>query len=712
MKELRPSEAERILSQEDHITLTGRIYQKTEKQDYQVLYLKNNSIIYHQQSLKESKIIIYDEKKKKLDIGDILIADGKIRFFENARNPGNFDMKLYYQSQGIHASVWAESVGKVKNNDSTLYEKIRNILYKFRCTWKKNLCNVMGEKDGNILSAMILGEKAQIDQEQKELYRVNGIGHILAISGLHLSFVGLGMYRIFRRISGSYAIGGIAGITFLICYILMIGFTISAVRALVMFLFRVGADMTGRNYDSITALSFAMAIVLVWRPLSVYDGGFWMSFGAVLAIIVILPAFSELPLEGVWASIGINLVIFPVLLYYFYEFPLYSIVLNLFVIPTMSILLFMGITGSLIYWVFVPGGELTLKLCKMILAVYDMSCYGIMKLPCARIVTGQPEKWQIVLYYICLLIAGIWYIRQRKQGKKGLKNYKNFSVTFVFLCIGIFLMSMRFGESGKLMLTMLDVGQGDGIYIKGPKGGNYFMDGGSSDVKNVGQYRIEPFLLSKGVKKLECVFISHGDSDHLSGIEEMIERKEIGVEIGKIVFPVREVWDEKLKELAKKAMENRIPIATIEPGKSIKEKDMLLTCISPDHNFTGESGNEASMVLALSYHNFDMLLTGDVEGAGEKQLIGELKEKGTFKILKAAHHGSKNSTGEEFLETVKPAYTLISAGIGNRYGHPHKETLERLEKAESKVYSTKDCGAITVEVEESKFIIEYFVTKK
>ncbi len=534
----------------------------------------------------------------------------------------------------------------------------------------------------------------------------------MAISGLHLSFLGIGMYSVFRRMSGSYITGGIAGILFLTFYILMVGATVSSLRALIMFLFRVGADMAGRNYDSITALSFAAVVVLIWRPLSVFDGGFWLSFGAVLAMIVILPAFSEFPFQGIWASVSIQLVIFPVLLYYFYEFPLYSILLNLAVIPLMSLLLFLGSMGNLICYIFLPGGRLMLRICKMILRLYELGCHLAMKLPAARVVTGQPKLWQVLAYYICLIAAGVWYIQQGKKGKKGKKmQYRRVSFFLFFIFIGTTVLMTGFGRHGNVAVTVLDVGQGDGIYIKGPKGGSYFIDGGSSDVKNVGQYRIEPFLLSQGVKRLDYVFLSHGDSDHLSGIEEMIEREEVGVEIGKIVFPVREVWDEKLENLARKAVKKHIPIAVLSPGKGVKEEEMSLTCLSPGKDFEGEAGNEASMVLKLSYKGFDMLLTGDTEGTGEEILTEELKGEGNIEILKAAHHGSKNSSGEKFLKETAPIYTIISAGVDNRYGHPHKETLDRLEKVGSKVYMTKDCGAITVVVKDGAFTIKKYATK-
>lgn len=128
-----------------------------------------------------------------------------------------------------------------------------------------------------------------MNQDVKDIYQANGIAHILAISSLHLMFVGGNMYRALRRLTGSYGLAGFLGILFLWIYILMVGVTVSAVRALVMFLFQVGAAMTGRKYDLPTAYVTALFVVLIWRPLSLYDGGFWMSFGAVFAVLFVAP---------------------------------------------------------------------------------------------------------------------------------------------------------------------------------------------------------------------------------------------------------------------------------------------------------------------------------------------------------------------------------------------------------------------------------------
>ena len=807
VRELRPSPLESAAPPGGAVVLQGQVYQTEQRSDYQRLYLKDNSIQYQEQTVQESRIIIYTDSNLQFHMGNKIKVRGEVSFFENARNPGNFDQKRYYQIRDIHGMVWAEEIALL---DAGVW-RWRSKLAEFRRRWQETLVSALGVEDGTAMGAMMLGEKSEMDQELKMLYQVNGIGHILAISGLHLSFIGIGMYKILRRITGSYPVGGAFGILFLALYILMVGFTVSAVRALVMFLFRVGADMAGRHYDAPTALSAAAVAVLVWRPLSLYDGGFWLSFGAVLAVLTVVqeeisvytlhnngqqvgtrtqqsslkqnkkdgpwPVYlrrfweyvGQVILQGLTASIGINLVILPILLYYFFEFPMYSFVLNLFVIPLMSVLLFLGMAGSLLALWLPSVSSFLFLVCGKILCFYQMSCKVALHLPGARLVAGRPEMWQIAVYYVFLFLGLILlrYIasmkEQDKQGEERGQDYQGYgkdrrfiqsnrvdkSISFnnrmsgragrsawkgwpvVFLwTVGVIILTTHFGESGKLTIAVLDVGQGDGIFMKGPEGGTYLVDGGSSDVKKVGQYRLEPFLKSQGVGVLDYVLISHGDGDHRNGVEELIERQDIGVKIRTLVLPVQEAWDEALAGLAKKAKDYGIRVVVIEPGQNIREGEMAITCIQPGNlgiksenaglrkentvPETGsiipvteklESGNEASMVLAVQYGKFDMLLTGDVEGEGEKQLTQQLEESYpdcTWEVLKVAHHGSKNSSTEEVLQQIQPAYAFISAGQENRYAHPHQETIERLADVGCKIYSTQENGAIIVEVEDGE----------
>lgn len=705
VKELRPSETETNCVDGAGVQVTGEVCEKTYQKNYQIIFLKEAIVTFQQHSLKESQIIIYDKNKKTLKIGEELTASGQIQFFERAANPGNFDQKFYYQKQDIHCFVWAKRLRVNPDRTPSFFQKIREKLWKFRYAGKETFCSVMGEKNGNTMAAILLGEKSQMEPGVKELYQANGIGHILAISGLHLSLIGGLTYRCLRRISGSFPAGATAGICFLGVYVLMIGFTVSVVRAGIMFLFRVGADVTGRNYDSLTALSFSAVAVLLWRPMSVFDSAFWMSFGAVFSIILVLPAFRNLPFPLLFTSVSVQLVLLPVLLVSFFEYPLYSVFLNMAVIPLLPLLLLSGIFGGLLFTVFPAAGGLILEGAGKLLDGCELLCDTVLKFPCARIVTGQPEYWQTVIYYILLFLAAcLWRV------KKTQKKVRRRTAAGLVLGTGIFIMFFCFPNADIAEITMLNVGQGDCFFVCGPERTTYLIDGGSSSEKNVAKYRILPFLKSRGISVLDYVFVSHGDKDHLSGIKEIIENHESNVRIKTMIFPVEKVWDPELYELAEKAQSAGIRTVTVTSGDRLKEggkEKLSICCLSPGRNSLLKPGNEASMVLSLEVGRFRMLFTGDLEKMGEERMTDILKqEKNRYNVLKVAHHGSKNSSSEVFLDEIGGRYALISAGRDNLYGHPHKETVERLQEKGMKILSTSTEGAVTVRVYKDRYSVD------
>ena len=696
-RELVPPEMKKQAGKE--VQITGQVYQIEVRESYQILYL----IL----SKKTSRILVYDDAKQPVQIGNKVNVKGELSLFEEARNPGNFDQKFYYEKQKIGAFLWAEAL-RVTDRESN---PLKQGLYELRQKWKRILIDAAGEEDGGALAAILLGEKQGMDREIRELYQVNGIAHVFAISGLHLSFLGVGVYHLLRRITGSYTVGGLAGVLFLSAYILMIGMTVSAFRAMVMFLFRIGADLSGRHYDSPTALAAAAVTVCMWRPLSLYDSGFWLSFGALIAIIFILPIFKNLPAQSLWASVSVNLFLLPILMYSFYEFPIYGVFLNLIIIPLLSVLMAAGLTGTMISLFWEHAGEAIFLCCRIIFRVYEHSCEAALRLPFARVVTGQPAIWKILFYYV-FLFAAVLLLRKKEENKGEKRSRKRRGFLSVLLVsIGMTILLFTIQVKDKITITMLDVGQGDGLVIRGPEGKTYFMDGGSSDVKKVGEYRIEPYLLSQGIGSLDYVFVSHGDQDHISGIREMVQRQKTGVTIKRLVLPTQTVWDDALKELAELAAEEGIPVFTMEKGQCLTEGKLSLTCIQPGKGEMEETGNSASLVLALRYGDFDMLFTGDVDGEGEKRLVDHLQgeySECVWDVLKTAHHGSGNSTTEEFLKTAAPQYAFISAGENNSYGHPHKETLERLKDAGAIIYSTQEEGAVTIVVSEGEFTISGF----
>ena len=760
--DLQPSALEYAVSEGTRVSLTGTVCKKEEKEKVTAVFLKDNAVFVREDHINESKLLVYVEQSsdwETIKIGNRVRVQGEVSLFGPARNPGNFDQKSYYQRLGIHVLVWADGLTVVSSRTDRLKEALAGI----RASWGELLVRHLGEYYGGTMSAVLLGEKGGLDPEMKKLYQKNGIGHLLAISGLHMSFIGMGIYGLLRRTGVPFIPAGIAGGAVLVLYTLMIGAGVSSLRALIMFLVRVGADMTGRDYDLPTSLALAAAVICAWQPLYLSDAGFLLSFGAILGIWLLSPVTAELLgcgrekksgrawktmrdrpgrtgtekikkalavrmqktaascAESLAASIAVNLMLLGPMLYFYFEIPPYSVLLNILVIPVMPLAMGAGLGGLILAMISGPAGSAVLQICRAVLWSYDRACGIFGSLPGNRIVAGRPGMLLLVCYYAVLfLLAAAFFslseIRRSmeergekmRRGSALLKGTGAAMVVSGVVMTAVCRAGYRCGND--VQVTVLDVGQGDGIFVRGPSGGNYFIDGGSSDVSAAGIYRIEPYLLSCAVDSLDYVIVTHGDEDHCSGILELLEDQELGVRISTLVLPAEEYRDEKLREIGRKAEENGTRVVEMTAGQSLTEADgeFSITCLAPETGAGIEPGNAASLVLDVRYGRFGMLLTGDVEGEGEEKLLksGRLT---ACPVLKAAHHGSKNSGEEAFLESVRPLAAVISAGIGNRYGHPHPETLERLEEIGCSVYTTQECGAVTIRSDGRSMILERFI---
>lgn len=659
--------------------ITGVVYRKSSTSKTQVLYLRNSSI-------KQTNLLIYDDSFTDIPMGKTITFMGIFQPFERARNPGNFDAFSYYQKQHIVGSVWCEKILEIKGETDSVSE----FFYQIQNRWTKMIYQFAGQEKGGILAAMLIGEKAGMDAEIKELYQKSGISHILAISGLHISFIGLGIYRLLRKTGMTYLVAGILSCMVLSAYVMMLGFAVSVIRAYIMLLVRIGADITGRVYDMMTALFLAAAITVLYQPLYLTDAGFLLSYGAIIGILFLTPAIEQyFPVKwkcisGTYASIGIQIVLLPVTLWFFYEIPTYAFFLNLLVIPLTGLVLGAGMLGSVAGVFIEPFGRGLFKICILILSLFESGSTLTSMLPMSRVVAGKPWITGVMLYYMILILLVVCATRWKQKKRR---------VIVLYIC-SIFVLFYR--PSERLEMMMIDVGQGDCIYFQGPSGKHYLVDGGSSDVKEVGKYRIEPCLKSLGVKTLHYVFVTHGDLDHYSGIEEMIQRQTFGVKIKTLVFPVHFEKNTALIGLAKLAIQNGITVVQIQEEDCIQERGMTLTCLQPGEEDDNLEDNAGSMVLDLTYKSFSMLLTGDVEEEGEAMLEEKIKPLSTYDVLKVAHHGSGNSTMDSFLDLANPSIALISCGEKNRYGHPHDEVLERLQNQNSKIYRTDLSGAIQV----------------
>jgi len=244
--------------------------------------------------------------------------------------------------------------------------------------------------------------------------------------------------------------------------------------------------------------------------------------------------------------------------------------------------------------------------------------------------------------------------------------------------------------------------------MRGPKGNTYLFDGGSSNVNAVGLYRITPFLSFQGVHSLDYVFVSHGDTDHHSGIEELLLNQKNGIKIKTLVLPAADSQDESLKMLAGLARAHGTRVSVIEAGQSLTEGNLEIYSLGPSKDYDLLSSNDSSMILSIRYGDFSMLFTGDIESNGEQVMVRQgLLEK--HKVLKVAHHGSKTSSTEMFLAEVSPKVAFISAGIQNLYGHPHGDVVKRLKEQGIVIFNTQESGAVTIRSDGQKMKISTFL---
>ena len=637
-------------------------------------------------------------------IGSNVTVRGKLELFARARNPGEFDSRSYYRGQGVDCRMYGEEAEISGGDVSPLPELLRQIREKA----KQNIMRSAAAEDAGIFSAAVLGDKKALDSEIRDLYQKNGIAHLLAISGLHLSIIGMGGYKLLRKAGLGYKGAGLAGAAFIFCYGAMTGGSPSVVRAVVMMSTGFLASYLGRTYDLLSALSLAL-LMLVWEtPELLTQGGVQLSFGAVFAVGSVLPVIQDYLGKGrkilgaLAVSAAIQLVTLPVILWDFFQFPVYGIFLNLLVIPLMGGVICSGIGTALLGGISYKVGALAAGTGHYILRFYEWLCHGTERLPYHTLVMGRPAAAAVILYYMVLLVVLIGMKRAAGKRDEAGKFRPIWLRTALFFSICVFLPCILLPRPVDGMeILFLDVGQGDGILLLSGRGA-MLIDGGSTSEKKLGEYRLEPCLKSCGVSVIEYAFVSHGDLDHISGVRYLLESCE-EIEIRNLLLPCQGREDDALLSLAELARERGTKVSFIEAGDSFNMEGIGVTCLYPGIPDLPADKNEESEVLKVDYGNCHILFTGDMSGEGELRLLSALSEKpgmlSEIQILKTAHHGSRFSSGETFLDALGVKWAVISYAEGNSYGHPHKEVLERLGDRSVKIYGTAERGAITMKTD-------------
>jgi len=698
------------------------------------VYLKNALI----NNMECGNIIAYFQSEPDLKIGNKIYLKGKIQQFEVARNKGNFDSKKYYLSIGITTKIAVKEYYVSDDNYDFLRDKLCT-LREYVVGMFSKLCDTNGKDKwlyGNkagIFSAILMGDKTELDQEIKDLYSLSGIAHILAISGLHISLIGMFLYSLLRK-RFSFATSSALTIAVVTLFAITSGMGIATIRAFVMFILKLIGEILGRKYDYITAISLSALILLADNPFIIINSGFQMSFCAMITITIIWPKVVYLInikskiANSIVFSLCIGIFMNPVIAYNYFQLPTYSFMLNIIVVPLLGIVVISAIAGSGMGFLSILMGKTALTPGCLILEVYTFLCENVLKIPGAVIVVGKPTIKIIVLYYMVIVFFLFCFTLVRKNyekdcnikemidenGKKVissqiiLKKQRKFDFKIRLAVIGISILSgffIYYTPSKGLDIQFMDVGQGDGIFIKADDGTTITIDGGSSDVKNVAKYRMIPCIKASGTGVIDYAVITHADKDHISGIEEILNMNtENGLTIKNLVMPHVSYEDEAYDELLTAAKTKGIQVLYIKEGDTMKLGKVEIKCIHPDGKYISDNRNDYSTVLSLKYENFSALFTGDIPAEIEKSIINKIDN--NYTILKVAHHGSKYSSDMEFLKKVMPAYSVISVGGDNSYGHPGTETINKLKSLNSKILRTDLSGEIEIFSKENNMEID------
>lgn len=712
------------------LTVQGKVAGKQLKNNQYIYELtdcfvreQKGTHLYHfsmQEPVSCNGILAYSDSDL-VSIGEIVILNGTAELWKTAVNEGNFDAQAFYLARKTDFAL----------KNLTLLEKHgrksfwREGLFALKLRLKEVYAAAMEPLACGVMTAMVTGDRTLLDEETKRLYQTAGLSHVMAISGLHISIIGMTLYRFLRKRGCTFGTAGIIAGICLYGYGTMAGMGTSIQRSAGMFGLFLLAQAAGKSYDSLNALGL-MGLILLWRnPYLLWDAGFQFSFAAIVGVVWLggcisfADASHRKQKETLFVSAAVQLATLPFVTWYYYEIPLYALPVNLLVLPLMGVILSCGVAGGALGLVWLRGGAFLLCFSEKLLALVRWLCACAAALPQSMVIVGRPKLWQVVCYYAGLAGAAYFLYAQKSSGRAPARQVRR-----LFCVSAALLFVLLFRPPKTFELSFLDVGQGDGIYLHSESGCDMFVDGGSTSEKQVGTYRMLPFLKYKGVKSIDVWFVSHTDEDHISGLRELLEA---GYAIDTLVFAETILRDEAYEVLAKLAEKNGTELLYVKAGDTLYLGDARLSVLFPagtdDMSLAlAEDKNANSLVFSYEENGFCGLFTGDT-GAEQERAILKAREQLAaagktengrigIDVYKAAHHGSRYSNSSELLERISPRISVISCAENNRYGHPHTEAVARMKESGSAVFCTMDAGQITIKIRDSGLLVEQFAEGK
>lgn len=623
--------------------------------------------------------------------GDRIKVIGELRMPAGLKNPGGFDYQKYLARKKILAIVWIQDKKKIVKLGTGKFNPIFMFAYKIRDKASGIISDTLPNKPfpcAALLEGVLLGKRSMLTEEVIKWFQDTGTIHILAISGLHVGLIGLIFFFVFHKlIRLPQRTSSVLTLLVLIIFAIMTGANPPVIRTTIMAGTVIIGMIIERDTNIYNNLALAALIILLQNPLTLFDVGFQLSFGAVFSLVYFTP-FIEPKLwflpkylaKLVSVSIAVQIGISPILIFYFNKLSLVTVLANIIVIPLLGVILILGLAMFFIGIIIMPIANLIGIINYYIITGLLISVSFFAQIPYVYIYLPTPSFFIIGSYYLCLL---------------ALSKYKITKVVIgILILINIFLWVQVFKNSSNIMkVTFLDVGQGDATFLEFPDGGNMLIDGGPGEYSDAGKWVILPFLRSKGITNLDVVMVSHYHSDHYGGLSTVLKN----YKIKKFVI---DNGFERIKE-------KDIRYEVVKRGdKIIGYPKTEIYILHP--NLDKNSSNNNSVVVKIVYNKISFLFTGDIENKVERHLL-PFKDMLSSTVLKVPHHGSKNGYEPEFIKLVNPKIGIIGVGRDNKFNLPDRQVLTNYEKRGTDIYRTDKHGAVMISTNGKKFWVKTMV---
>lgn len=635
-----------------------------------------------------------------ISVGSGVRMIGTLMKARDKRNPGEFDYQDYLFRRKISALFYVYDSDNFTLTDSES-KFFPDLVFKIRRSIDNMIFRQHDFITASLLRGLLLADRNMIDYEIKEKFINAGVIHILAVSGLHVGFIAFMFFVLLQRIN--ITIRYLLTVSGLVVYMIITNSPPSVTRAVIMASTYIIAKYSGRDSSPFNTLAIAAFIILLINPGELFEPGFQLSFAAVLSILTLTPYFNNVIagreyfnqknkrwlkniLLFMTVSLAAQIGTLPFTIIYFHKVSLIALLSNLIVIPLVGIIVSLGIVTLAFSAAFPLLGKLyasaAILFSHLMLKVADF----IGSIDFAYVRINQFSWYDLILFYIVLIF--LRYLAYR---------YKNisFRITAAILSGAVMILFMKIDNyeyfpENKLTVMAIDVGQGDAFLARLPAGDYILIDAGSAtDYFDNGKRTIIPLMDYLGIDVINYGFISHVDNDHYGGFISLIKEGRVNY----LFKPETDSSDGSDIELENLLKSKRVPYEYYD-HKIIKYPKSRLYVLNVNKDDDFLNSNDRSGILKIVYGNTSFLFTGDASKKIENKLINRYGEFLHSDVLKVAHHGSKTSTSEKFLEFVNPSYALISAGVGNYFKHPSPEVIALLKKTDVRILRTDRQGAL------------------